>query len=122
MDFLDFPRQILSRKFWASNICASFFFFQVQESNFTRTISNPDAVIKKRREQKVQKRLATESREIQIYTDLAPTLCYYVNVRVSPIDQVDRVVEAALSRLDIRDDPENYLIAKVSFAEFELFF
>ena len=26
---------------------------EVRESNFTRTISNPDAVIKKRREQKV---------------------------------------------------------------------
>lgn len=38
--------------------------------------------------------------------------CYYVTVKVSPIDQVDRVVEAALARLEIRDDPENYLIAK----------
>ena len=33
---------------------------------------------------------------------------------MSPIDQVDRVIEAALSKLDIRDDPENYLIAKVT--------
>ena len=62
---------------------------------------------------KVNKRMETESREIPIYTDLRKDLCYFVNVRVSPIDQVDRVVEAALSKLDIMDEPENYLIAKV---------
>jgi hypothetical protein len=31
-----------------------------------------------------------------------------------PIDNVDEVVERALAKLNISDDPENYLIAKVN--------
>ena len=145
------------------------FWFQVRESNFTRTILNPDFVVKKNRQMKHAKALAkTQSVELTIYTDLSPT-CYFVKgeeirlwitrvlerfstehkdqkcselnslqilvlcsvqilyrtrdifektkyphlkVLASPIDQVDRVVEGALAKLGVRDDPENYLIAK----------
>ena len=54
------------------------FRFQVRESNFTRTISNPDFVVKKNRQMKHAKALAkTQSVELTIYTDLSPT-CYFV--------------------------------------------
>ena len=57
------------------------FRFQVRESNFTRTISNPDFVVKKNRQMKHAKALAkTQSVELTIYTDLSPT-CYFVKGR-----------------------------------------
>ena len=37
------------------------------ETNFTRTISNPEAVLKRQRDQKVQQRLLKQSRNIKIY-------------------------------------------------------
>ena len=90
-------------------------FNEVQESPFLRTISNPDHVMKIQRKQKTEKaqsRLAAESKDIQVFTDLSPNL-YFVTVRVSTSDNVDQVVKHALNELNIQDEPENYLIAKV---------
>ena len=43
-----------------------------------------------------------------LHVDSIPIISYLA----SPIHRVDEVVEAALAKLGIRDDPENYVIAK----------
>ena len=53
--------------------------------------------MKENKARKHARALQSQSSELTIYTDLTPT-CYFVKVIASPIDQVDRVVEAALAK------------------------
>nr|CAB3266623.1 afadin [Phallusia mammillata] len=68
---------------------------QVPESTFTRTVSNPEAVMKKRREQKLQKRGA---KVLKIYGDTLNPEIPYKTLLLLPTDTTTTVIRDALNK------------------------
>ena len=100
---------------------------------FTRTISNPEAVLKRQREQKVQQRLAKQSRNIKIYgvenllkneekiqNGQNPTNnnenLPFINVQINPIETTKKVILDALSNFHAdlnKINLENFLLVRL---------
>ncbi|KAK6025995.1 Ras association domain protein [Ostertagia ostertagi] len=90
---------------------------QVPPNSFTRTISNPEVVMKKRRERKLETRLKEMGHggSLKIYGgELVPSRPY-VTILVSMYDRADKILAEALEKYGI--DPSNaidYVLVEVS--------
>uniref|UniRef100_A0A8C4QSF1 Afadin, adherens junction formation factor a n=1 Tax=Eptatretus burgeri TaxID=7764 RepID=A0A8C4QSF1_EPTBU len=96
---------------------------EMPETSFTRTISNPDAVMKRRRQQRMEKRMQDFHGEdgrlvsggmLRIFADSlrpsGPTLA----ARLAPSDTADVIVREMLDKYELEDeDPRNYCLAQV---------
>lgn len=79
------------------------------ETNFTRTISNPEAVIKRQREQKAQQRLMKQSRNIKIYgqdiqTNSDSAKC--ITLQIIPSATTKQVIQEALVKFNLADEQQ----------------
>nr|XP_039267288.1 afadin-like isoform X1 [Styela clava] len=84
---------------------------QVPESTFTRTVSNPEAVMKKRREQKLQKRGANI---LKVYGDSINPEIPYKSLLLLPTDNVSTVIRDALDKYGLgKESPKDYFLIKV---------
>ncbi|WKX91607.1 hypothetical protein Q1695_009994 [Nippostrongylus brasiliensis] len=82
-------------------------YYQVPPNSFTRTISNPEVVMKKRRERKLETRLKEMGHggSLKIYGgELVPSRPY-VTILVSMYDRAERILMEALEKYGI--DPSN---------------
>ncbi|KAK6026488.1 Ras association domain protein, partial [Ostertagia ostertagi] len=93
---------------------------QVPPNSFTRTISNPEVVMKKRRERKLETRLKEMGHggSLKIYGgELVPSRPY-VTILVSMYDRADKILAEALEKYGI--DPSNaidYVLVEVPVSE-----
>uniref|UniRef100_H2ZJQ2 Afadin n=1 Tax=Ciona savignyi TaxID=51511 RepID=H2ZJQ2_CIOSA len=87
---------------------------QVPESTFTRTVSNPEAVMKKRREQKMQKR-GGKSDIVKIYGDSLNPEIPYKSLLLLPSDKTEVVVRDALDKYGLeKEATSDYNVIKVA--------
>uniref|UniRef100_A0AAY4CJF9 Afadin n=1 Tax=Denticeps clupeoides TaxID=299321 RepID=A0AAY4CJF9_9TELE len=93
------------------------------ETSFTRTISNPEVVMKRRRQQKLEKRMqefrSTDGRPdsggtLRIYADSLKPNIPYKTILLSTTDMADFAVAEALEKYGLeKENPRDYCIAKV---------
>ncbi|CAK8687921.1 unnamed protein product [Clavelina lepadiformis] len=84
---------------------------EVPESTFTRTVSNPEAVMKKRREQKLQKRGAEV---LKIYGDSINKEIPYKTLYLLPNDKTETVIRDILDKYGLgRESSSDYMIVQV---------
>ncbi|XP_033874738.3 afadin-like isoform X19 [Acipenser ruthenus] len=93
------------------------------ETSFTRTISNPEVVMKRRRQQKLEKRMQefrnSDGRPdsggtLRIYADSLKPNIPYKTILLSTTDTADFAVAEALEKYGLeRENPSNYCIARV---------
>ncbi|XP_060061139.1 afadin isoform X5 [Erinaceus europaeus] len=93
------------------------------ETSFTRTISNPEVVMKRRRQQKLEKRMqefrSSDGRPdsggtLRIYADSLKPNIPYKTILLSTTDPADFAVAEALEKYGLeREDPREYCIARV---------
>ena len=86
-------------------------FTEVPESTFTRTVSNPEAVMKKRREQKLQKRGAEQ---LKIYGNTINKEIPYKSLLLLPSDDTDTVIRDALDKYGLaKEKTIDYMLVQV---------
>nr|XP_045015366.1 afadin isoform X16 [Jaculus jaculus] len=93
------------------------------ETSFTRTISNPEVVMKRRRQQKLEKRMqefrSSDGRPdsggtLRIYADSLKPNIPYKTILLSTTDTVDFAVAEALEKYGLeKENPKDYCIARV---------
>uniref|UniRef100_A0A8C9WGF9 Afadin, adherens junction formation factor n=1 Tax=Scleropages formosus TaxID=113540 RepID=A0A8C9WGF9_SCLFO len=93
------------------------------ETSFTRTISNPEVVMKRRRQQKLEKRMqefrSSDGRPdsggtLRIYADSLKPNIPYKTILLSTTDMADFAVAEALEKYGLeKENPRDYCIAKV---------
>ncbi|XP_041420405.1 afadin isoform X6 [Xenopus laevis] len=93
------------------------------ETSFTRTISNPEVVMKRRRQQKLEKRMqefrSSDGRPdsggtLRIYADSLKPNIPYKTILLSTNDTADFAVIEALEKYGMeKENPKEYCIAKV---------
>ncbi|XP_058880194.1 afadin-like isoform X4 [Acipenser ruthenus] len=89
------------------------------ETSFTRTISNPDVVIKRRRQQRLEQRIQEFGRPdsggtLKIYADSLKPNIPYKTILLSNTDTADFAVAEALEKYGLeKENPSNYCIARV---------
>ncbi|XP_036981997.2 afadin isoform X2 [Artibeus jamaicensis] len=93
------------------------------ETSFTRTISNPEVVMKRRRQQKLEKRMqqfrSSDGRPdsggtLRIYADSLKPNIPYKTILLSTTDPADFAVAEALEKYGLdRESPKDYCIARV---------
>ncbi|XP_029450151.1 afadin isoform X5 [Rhinatrema bivittatum] len=93
------------------------------ETSFTRTISNPEVVMKRRRQQKLEKRMqefqSSDGRPdsggtLRIYADSLKPNIPYKTILLSTTDTTDFAVGEALEKYGLeRENPKEYCIARV---------
>lgn len=87
------------------------------ESNFTRTLSNPEVVLRRQREQKVAQRLQKESRNLKIYAAGINDALPFVNLTVSPVQTAKQVIQAVLEKYSIPiEEYESFSLVKLEFS------
>ncbi|KAJ8791523.1 hypothetical protein J1605_020619 [Eschrichtius robustus] len=94
------------------------------ETSFTRTISNPEVVMKRRRQQKLEKRMqefrSSDGRPdsggtLRIYADSLKPNIPYKTILLSTTDPADFAVAEALEKYGLeKENPKDYCIARVS--------
>ncbi|XP_064342526.1 afadin isoform X12 [Camelus dromedarius] len=94
------------------------------ETSFTRTISNPEVVMKRRRQQKLEKRMqefrSSDGRPdsggtLRIYADSLKPNIPYKTILLSTTDAADFAVAEALEKYGLeRESPQDYCIARVT--------
>uniref|UniRef100_A0A665V4M7 Afadin n=1 Tax=Echeneis naucrates TaxID=173247 RepID=A0A665V4M7_ECHNA len=94
------------------------------ETSFTRTISNPEVVMKRRRQQKLEKRMqefmSSDGRPdsggtLRIYADSLKPNIPYKTILLSTRDTADFAVVEALEKYGLeKENPREYCIARVS--------
>uniref|UniRef100_A0A8C3WJH1 Afadin n=1 Tax=Catagonus wagneri TaxID=51154 RepID=A0A8C3WJH1_9CETA len=94
------------------------------ETSFTRTISNPEVVMKRRRQQKLEKRMqefrSSDGRPdsggtLRIYADSLKPNIPYKTILLSTTDPADFAVAEALEKYGLeKEDPRGYCIARVT--------
>uniref|UniRef100_A0A3Q2X491 Afadin, adherens junction formation factor a n=1 Tax=Haplochromis burtoni TaxID=8153 RepID=A0A3Q2X491_HAPBU len=94
------------------------------ETSFTRTISNPEVVMKRRRQQKLEKRMqefmSSDGRPdsggtLRIYADSLKPNIPYKTILLSTRDTADFAVVEALEKYGLeKENPKEYCIARVS--------
>ncbi|KAG8504740.1 Afadin [Galemys pyrenaicus] len=94
------------------------------ETSFTRTISNPEVVMKRRRQQKLEKRMqefrSSDGRPdsggtLRIYADSLKPNIPYKTILLSTTDSADFAVAEALEKYGLeKEDPREYCIARVT--------
>ncbi|XP_006882848.1 PREDICTED: afadin [Elephantulus edwardii] len=93
------------------------------ETSFTRTISNPEVVMKRRRQQKLEKRMqefrSSDGRPdsggtLRIYADSLKPNIPYKTILLSTTDSADFAVAEALEKYGLeKESPRDYCIARV---------
>ncbi|XP_066472617.1 afadin isoform X13 [Tiliqua scincoides] len=93
------------------------------ETSFTRTISNPEVVMKRRRQQKLEKRMqefrSSDGRPdsggtLRIYADSLKPNIPYKTILLSTSDTADFAVIEALEKYGLeKENPKDYCIARV---------
>ncbi|XP_026560908.1 afadin isoform X10 [Pseudonaja textilis] len=93
------------------------------ETSFTRTISNPEVVMKRRRQQKLEKRMqefrSSDGRPdsggtLRIYADSLKPNIPYKTILLSTTDTADFAVIEALEKYSLeKENPKEYCIARV---------
>uniref|UniRef100_A0A8C5WE28 Afadin n=1 Tax=Leptobrachium leishanense TaxID=445787 RepID=A0A8C5WE28_9ANUR len=93
------------------------------ETSFTRTISNPEVVMKRRRQQKLEKRMqefrSSDGRPdsggtLRIYADSLKPNIPYKTILLSTNDSADFAVIEALEKYGMeRENPKEYCIARI---------
>ncbi|XP_045699576.1 afadin isoform X2 [Phyllostomus hastatus] len=93
------------------------------ETSFTRTISNPEVVMKRRRQQKLEKRMqefrSSDGRPdsggtLRIYADSLKPNIPYKTILLSTTDPADFAVAEALEKYGLeKESPRDYCIARV---------
>ncbi|XP_077874812.1 afadin isoform X1 [Ictidomys tridecemlineatus] len=93
------------------------------ETSFTRTISNPEVVMKRRRQQKLEKRMqefrSSDGRPdsggtLRIYADSLKPNIPYKTILLSTTDPADFAVAEALEKYGLeKENPKEYCIAQV---------
>ncbi|XP_045150489.1 afadin isoform X9 [Echinops telfairi] len=93
------------------------------ETSFTRTISNPEVVMKRRRQQKLERRMqefrSSDGRPdsggtLRIYADSLKPNIPYKTILLSTTDTADFAVVEALEKYGLeKDSPRDYCIARV---------
>ncbi|XP_003943492.4 afadin isoform X16 [Saimiri boliviensis] len=93
------------------------------ETSFTRTISNPEVVMKRRRQQKLEKRMqefrSSDGRPdsggtLRIYADSLKPNIPYKTILLSTTDPADFAVAEALEKYGLeKENPKDYCIARV---------
>uniref|UniRef100_A0A3Q2YWH5 Afadin n=1 Tax=Hippocampus comes TaxID=109280 RepID=A0A3Q2YWH5_HIPCM len=94
------------------------------ETSFTRTISNPEVVMKRRRQQKLEKRMqefmSSDGRPdsggtLRIYADSLKPNIPYKTILLSTRDTADFAVVEALEKYSLeKENPREYCIARVT--------
>uniref|UniRef100_H3DP88 Afadin, adherens junction formation factor n=1 Tax=Tetraodon nigroviridis TaxID=99883 RepID=H3DP88_TETNG len=95
------------------------------ETSFTRTISNPEVVMKRRRQQKLEKRMqefmSSDGRPdsggtLRIYADSLKPNIPYKTILLSTRDTADFAVVEALEKYGLeKENPREYCIARVTW-------
>nr|XP_034348035.1 afadin isoform X13 [Arvicanthis niloticus] len=93
------------------------------ETSFTRTISNPEVVMKRRRQQKLEKRMqefrSSDGRPdsggtLRIYADSLKPNIPYKTILLSTTDPADFAVAESLEKYGLeKENPKDYCIARV---------
>ncbi|XP_023377484.1 afadin [Pteropus vampyrus] len=94
------------------------------ETSFTRTISNPEVVMKRRRQQKLERRMqefrSSDGRPdsggtLRIYADSLKPNIPYKTILLSTTDPADFAVAEALEKYGLeKENPKDYCIARVA--------
>ncbi|CAD5207134.1 unnamed protein product [Bursaphelenchus okinawaensis] len=93
---------------------------ELPENTFTRTISNPEVVMKRQREQKIDQKLkelgemGLTGGSLKIYCEELDANRPYVSVLVSPLDHVEKVLQEAVEKFSFGTlDYKSFVIVEV---------
>uniref|UniRef100_A0A3Q2NZX5 Afadin, adherens junction formation factor n=1 Tax=Fundulus heteroclitus TaxID=8078 RepID=A0A3Q2NZX5_FUNHE len=119
----DGDEHILSREDGENSRLAAEVYKDMPETSFTRTISNPEVVMKRRRQQKLEKRMqefmSSDGRPesggtLKIYADSLKPNIPYKTILLSTRDTADSAVVEALEKYGLeKENPREYCIARV---------
>ncbi|KAJ4921635.1 hypothetical protein JOQ06_027717, partial [Pogonophryne albipinna] len=114
--------QALNREDGENNRLAAEVYKDMPETSFTRTISNPEVVMKRRRQQKLEKRMqefmSSDGRPdsggtLRIYADSLKPNIPYKTILLSTRDTADFAVVEALEKYGLeKENPREYCIAR----------
>ncbi|CAJ1077944.1 afadin isoform X7 [Xyrichtys novacula] len=118
----DGDEQGLSREDGENSRLAAEVYKDMPETSFTRTISNPEVVMKRRRQQKLEKRMqefmSSDGRPdsggtLRIYADSLKPNIPYKTILLSTRDTADFAVVEALEKYGLeKENPREYCIAR----------
>ncbi|XP_029902463.1 afadin isoform X2 [Myripristis murdjan] len=118
----DGDEQTLSREDGENSRLAAEVYKDMPETSFTRTISNPEVVMKRRRQQKLEKRMqefrSSDGRPdsggtLRIYADSLKPNIPYKTILLSTTDMADFAVVEALEKYGLeKENPREYCIAR----------
>uniref|UniRef100_A0A1A7WJB7 Myeloid/lymphoid or mixed-lineage leukemia (Trithorax homolog), translocated to, 4 n=1 Tax=Iconisemion striatum TaxID=60296 RepID=A0A1A7WJB7_9TELE len=117
----DGDEQAFSREDGENSRLAAEVYKDMPETSFTRTISNPEVVMKRRRQQKVEKRMqefmSSDGRPdsggtLRIYADSLKPNNPYKTILLSTRDTADFAVVEALEKYGLEENPREYCIAQ----------
>ncbi|XP_070842816.1 afadin isoform X13 [Chaetodon trifascialis] len=118
----DGDEQALSREDGENSRLAAEVYKDMPETSFTRTISNPEVVMKRRRQQKLEKRMqefmSSDGRPdsggtLRIYADSLKPNIPYKTILLSTRDTADFAVVEALEKYGLeKENPREYCIAR----------
>ncbi|XP_047243807.1 afadin isoform X11 [Girardinichthys multiradiatus] len=118
----DGDEQILGREDGENSCLAAEVYKDMPETSFTRTISNPEVVMKRRRQQKLEKRMqefmSSDGRPesggtLKIYADSLKPNIPYKTILLSTRDTADFAVVEALEKYGLEKEyPREYCIAR----------
>ncbi|XP_040925334.2 LOW QUALITY PROTEIN: afadin-like [Betta splendens] len=118
----DGDEQMLSREDGENSRLAAEVYKDMPETSFTRTISNPEVVMKRRRQQKLEKRMqefmSSDGRPdsggtLRIYADSLKPNIPYKTILLSTRDTADFAVAEALEKYGLeKENPREYCIAR----------
>ncbi|XP_062293726.1 afadin [Scomber scombrus] len=118
----DGDEQMLNREDGENNRLAAEVYKDMPETSFTRTISNPEVVMKRRRQQKLEKRMqefmSNDGRPdsggtLRIYADSLKPNIPYKTILLSTRDTADFAVVEALEKYGLeKENPREYCIAR----------
>uniref|UniRef100_A0A8C7NJB0 Afadin n=1 Tax=Oncorhynchus mykiss TaxID=8022 RepID=A0A8C7NJB0_ONCMY len=119
----DGDEQALNREDGENSRLAAEVYKDMPENSFTRTISNPEVVMKRRRQQKLEKRMqefrSSDGRPdsggtLRIYADSLKPNIPYKTILLSTTDMADFAVVEALEKYGLeKENPREYCIARV---------
>ncbi|KAK3576959.1 hypothetical protein CHS0354_005964 [Potamilus streckersoni] len=93
---------------------------EVPDTSFTRSISNPEAVMRRRRQQKIEKKWAQFSKQngqggtLKIYGETLRPDVPYKTLLLSSTDTVKHVIKEAMEKYDMNDaEPDDFCLVQV---------
>nr|XP_055042680.1 afadin isoform X23 [Misgurnus anguillicaudatus] len=119
----DGDEPVLNREDGENSRLAAEVYKDMPETSFTRTISNPEVVMKRRRQQKLEKRMQEfrsgdgrpdSGGTLRIYADSLKPNIPYKTILLSTTDMADFAVAEALEKYGLeKENPRDYCIAQV---------